>query len=519
MRGLAQRVKSSSRLCSVRWRCLTILVSASLHDACTPLRNRCSRSKERSAETKPPTDASAGLTVRYRSRAKTSSCDMRDPTRDAIPSKNIFRAWRVLSPCDVCVWLRQLVWGRIAHGQCMTGWRGVDGVVSREALEAFLTTMPRDFSRHRACSASTCDIETVTFSAEPQAELSSATITNVRDPNRAATLTALRRARRALNVQSLARGAPVDGADCGRTKEVATRLVEAWELLLLTLARLMLRMNRALFASGVILLALTANACTPDNKASSASADDWSELCAKEDCERFPVGYYAQKIGVDFFYSPVSSRVDWDAGNTTQVYVERDAQGAVVRAARLDEQNHFELGPPCCSEVSTRLGLPIPQSAGETSPGKIQYFATGSFPLPIPSRGKYKDLFPFQTAHDLQAAGLASFDDSFWLVYEGEPVDPDRPKDPRREIVLLSKSPMLFGQYVVLECTRLCSAETFRFPAEPQLGQPMIRLVNLSPSIPDACWRGPCDYATAFAQAPETLIWIEQILEELKKRP
>jgi hypothetical protein len=132
----------------------------------------------------------------------------------------------------------------------------------------------------------------------------------------------------------------------------------------------------------------------------------------------------------------------------------------------------------------------------------------------------------FASVEDLESLGLPSFDENFWLVWQGEVLEDIGLGGKRQELLLISKAPILFGRHIWVECKTSCDIETVTFQADPQPGYPSASITNVrdpsyqprmcgDPSRAAACTTG----AEPFAVLPETLRWVEQILETPRKRP
>jgi hypothetical protein len=268
---------------------------------------------------------------------------------------------------------------------------------------------------------------------------------------------------------------------------------------------------RAVCAVAAVIIA----ACTPGG---NVQKDNWSELCSRMDCEQFPVGYLTEQIGGEYFYFPISRTGMLDLREPPEPYVQRDERGRPTRAVRLGKREWLSLGPPCCEDWSERFGLTIPRG-GYTDPGKIDFHANGDIPAPFQHRARHAEYLSFASADELGEMNFASFNDDFWLAHEGEELDPPTVHG-GRELVLVSKRPLLFSRHVILVCRFSCDVETAKFPADPQSSLPAMRL-GLTYTEMENCPRPgiTCDHTAVFAGVPRTLRWIEQIFEGFRTRP
>jgi hypothetical protein len=115
-----------------------------------------------------------------------------------------------------------------------------------------------------------------------------------------------------------------------------------------------------------------------------------------------------------------------------------------------------------------------------------------------------------------------SFDENFWLAVDNGRVS----YSPEwRDVVLISKRPMIFGRHVWLECKVYCEAESIIFPDARQAGAPTVRIMNLSPSGysgESGCYddtRGCERGKTPYEVIPETLAWVEEMIDALRTTP
>lgn len=274
---------------------------------------------------------------------------------------------------------------------------------------------------------------------------------------------------------------------------------------------------------GIVCVAALAASCDLPKEPPVAFIDNWDKLCATADCNQFPLGYRAQKVGKDFYYFPLkrTGETQWLSPAESR-YVDLNERGIGVRSADIASYPAVALGYSCCQAYVDRFGLNPPQQAGFTdvvwAELHTDYYRFGPNTLLVSKPMlRLDELARFETPDDIAARDFASFNSDFLLIKDAGVHDPDLPGSKSR-LLLVSKEPLVFGRYIVIECGAHCEGATVVFTSDAEPEKPNLTVHLSTAPCPDETRACPVG-ETPYEVIPDTLSWIESIFLALKKRP
>ncbi|MEO1150742.1 MAG: hypothetical protein AAFW83_07100 [Pseudomonadota bacterium] len=202
-------------------------------------------------------------------------------------------------------------------------------------------------------------------------------------------------------------------------------------------------------AIGFLLLANILTACGKDKE---PRLNNWSELCARTDCERFPVGYTTVVIEGNEYFFPLDGEI-FDAGGARgTLYMERDDEDRLIRVARLDARRLRFLQYNSYLERFSMPTLPF-------------YLAEVGLSKSRPGRNwGWINMDMVRALVPDHLAELEQFSDDFYLLessdafvykYRGRPQN-DVNNGIYHPVKLISKTPLYNGQYVIVSCGAYC---------------------------------------------------------------
>ena len=263
-----------------------------------------------------------------------------------------------------------------------------------------------------------------------------------------------------------------------------------------------------------------------DQHGSNANKE-WAAHCLSVNCPLYPAGYRTVETKEGNFYFRLNkNRV---LGYSTRTYGSRELEqfgesGELIRQVVLADESPSLKIFPCCRQFLDAQTLEMNVKSGYRNPNNLDItFDVSSYSW---LSGVRIGDTQINTFNGLEALELAHFDEAFWILKDNGLIENSAGAD--WDIVLVSKTHILFGRHIEVKCAFFCKFRSIVFEDDSSTAGLIVEGSNMR-------WReqrtgcydsgscrallNPTKSREPYATIPGEMQRIEQIIENLQMRP